>query len=80
MVIVEYDGNNIGDVIRELRMDSQMSQAELAKSAGVTQTTISWYESGLQPPNVEKLIRIFNALGVDEVRLNTSRRIENDNQ
>lgn len=80
MVIVEYESNNIGDVIRELRMDSQMSQVELAKSAGVTQTTISWYESGLQSPNVEKLIRIFNALGVDEVRLNTSRRIENDNQ
>ena len=75
MVIVEYESNNIGDVIRELRMNSQMSQAELAKSAGVTQTTISWYESG-QSQNVEKLIRIFSALGVDEVRLNTSRRIE----
>lgn len=74
MVIVEYEGNNIGDVIRELRMDSQMSQAELAKSAGVTQTTISWYESGLQSPNLEKLIKIFRVLRVDEVRLNTMRR------
>lgn len=80
MIIVEYEPDNIGELIRELRLDAQMSQAELAKAAGVTQTTISWYESGLQSPNLEKLIKIFRVFHVDEVRLNTMRRTNDVNE
>lgn len=44
----------IGDRIRELRRNSDMNQAELAKILDVKTSTISGYESGYRNPDIEK--------------------------
>ena len=53
----------IGLRIRELRKQKRMSQTELAKSAGVSQTTVTAWETGKAEPSssaVARLADIFN--------------------
>lgn len=53
----------IGQKIRDLRKQKRMSQTELAKSAGVSQTTVTAWETGKAEPSssaVSKLADIFN--------------------
>ena len=53
----------IGQRIRDLRKQKRMSQTELAKSAGVSQTTVTAWETGKAEPSssaVAKLAVIFN--------------------
>jgi len=53
----------IGQRIRDLRKQKRMSQTELAKSAGVSQTTVTAWETGKAEPSssaVSKLADIFN--------------------
>lgn len=53
----------IGQKIRDLRKQKRMSQTELAKSAGVSQTTVTAWETGKAEPSssaVAKLADIFN--------------------
>ena len=53
----------IGQRIRDLRKQKRMSQTELAKSAGVSQTTVTAWETGKAEPSssaVAKLAYIFN--------------------
>ena len=53
----------IGKKIRDLRKQKRMSQTELAKSAGVSQTTVTAWETGKAEPSssaVARLADIFN--------------------
>lgn len=53
----------IGQRIRDLRKQKRMSQTELAKSAGVSQTTVTSWETGKAEPSssaVARLADIFN--------------------
>ncbi len=53
----------IGQRIRDLRKQKRMSQTELAKLAGVSQTTVTAWETGKAEPSssaVSKLADIFN--------------------
>ena len=53
----------IGQRVRDLRKQKRMSQTELAKSAGVSQTTVTAWETGKAEPSssaVAKLADIFN--------------------
>lgn len=53
----------IGQRIRDLRKKKRMSQTELAKSAGVSQTTVTAWETGKAEPSssaVARLADIFN--------------------
>lgn len=53
----------IGQRIRDLRKQKRMSQTELAKSAGFSQTTVTAWETGKAEPSssaVAKLADIFN--------------------
>lgn len=53
----------IGQRIRDLRKQKRMSQTELAKSVGVSQTTVTAWETGKAEPSssaVAKLADIFN--------------------
>jgi transcriptional regulator with XRE-family HTH domain len=54
----------IGERIRKGRESKRLSQPELAEKAGVSKALISFYERGLRKPDIEKLIRIANALDV----------------
>ncbi|MDP2158007.1 MAG: helix-turn-helix transcriptional regulator [Nitrospirota bacterium] len=55
----------IGQEIRTARKLHRLSQAELAKSLGMSRTTIGQIESGrVQEIGVRKLIRLLAALGL----------------
>jgi transcriptional regulator with XRE-family HTH domain len=60
--------NNLGRVIRLLRVDREIKQADLARKAGLTQSTMSAMENGnaLTPANVEA---ISGALGLSASQL-----------
>jgi transcriptional regulator with XRE-family HTH domain len=47
------------------RKERGLSQAELAKLVGTTQSAIARLESGGRPPRIDTLLRIANALDAD---------------
>jgi transcriptional regulator with XRE-family HTH domain len=52
-----------GDTIRKLRRLQELSQADLAKQIGISQSYLSYIESGKRTPSeevVKKLIKAFN--------------------
>ena len=53
------------ELIREARDRSGMSQAELARCAGVSQPVISAYERGHREPGLEMLRKLVEASGHD---------------
>lgn len=50
--------------IKEQRLKKKISQAELAKKAGVSEISIRKYESGERSPKLDKLLRIATALDI----------------
>ena len=54
---------NIGEIIRYMRMNRGMSRRELAKKAGISLSAISRFEGGTRTPRLETLISICEALG-----------------
>lgn len=60
---------NIGEKIRDLRIEKRMSQKELAEKMGLAVATISSYEVNNSQPNIEKLIHLSKLLGasIDEI-------------
>src|SRR3954454_16314174 len=69
-----------GDIIRRLRQDVGLSQAELANAAGIHLRQIHRYESGEQQPALGVAQRLAAALGVtlDELAGAPSERINLD--
>jgi len=55
---------DIGARIKELRTAAGYSQNELAKRAGIAQSSLSYLESGAKSPSIETLLQICEALGV----------------
>ena len=47
-----------GELLAELRQDRRLTQKELAQIIFVTDGTISNYENGVHPPDVDKLISL----------------------
>ncbi|MGM0411608.1 MAG: helix-turn-helix domain-containing protein [Bacillota bacterium] len=54
----------ISKKLKELRKNNSLKQKELAKKLGLTQQTISKYESGIRTPNYEILVKIANEFNV----------------
>lgn len=54
-----------GNLIRLARMESGLSQRELARLAGTSQAAIASYEGGKRSPTVDTLLRIVRATGRD---------------
>lgn len=52
-----------GQLIREARLRAGMSQVELGRRAGVTQSVVSAYESGARQPSMPMLERLVRAAG-----------------
>lgn len=52
-------------LLREARQRSGLSQAELARRAGVAQSVISAYESGRRQPALPTLARLIEATGLE---------------
>lgn len=55
---------NFRDNLRNRRLHLLMSQEELAKKVGVTQTTIWLYERGEATPKIEIALRLARVLGM----------------
>lgn len=54
----------VGDIVRALRNERDISQERLAQKVHVTRATIATYESGSRLPSLYVLIELSRALGV----------------
>jgi uncharacterized protein len=53
-----------GNLIREIRRERSLSQAELARAAGIPRSIVNVYERGRRQPGVDALARIAESAGV----------------
>jgi transcriptional regulator with XRE-family HTH domain len=61
-----YTGNVIsGDVLREARLRAGLTQQELARRAGTSQSAIARWESGQVHPSFERLRELVRACGLE---------------
>lgn len=60
----EMDKRDLGQRVKSLREQNNLTQKELAKSAGITRNYISSIETGRYSPSLETLQKIANALEV----------------
>lgn len=54
-----------GRTLRDLRLNSGLSQVEVARRVGIVATVLSAYERGRRQPSVEIAGRIIEAMGYD---------------
>jgi transcriptional regulator with XRE-family HTH domain len=64
-IAMDAAGRVAGDLIREARRESGLSQAELARRAGMPRSVLSAYEHGHRQPAVAALARITAAAGLE---------------
>lgn len=50
------------DILKELRKEKKLTQAQMAKRFGIAQTTYSGYESGARPMRVDMLCILADEL------------------
>jgi transcriptional regulator with XRE-family HTH domain len=60
----------IGPALRELRKNKKISQGDLAKKAGISQTSLSQIEAGIKRPSEKTLEKLCLALSISEPLLN----------
>jgi uncharacterized protein len=60
-----------GELIREIRRESGLRQAELARRAALPRSVVSAYENGHRQPGVDALARLAAAAGL-ELRIGSS--------
>lgn len=53
-----------GDILKELRMDAELTQEELAQKFNITATAISKYETGDREPTLDFLVKISDYFDV----------------
>lgn len=56
---------NISKNLRRLRVDASLTQEELASAISVTRQTVSSWETGRTQPDLDMLVSLASALGVD---------------
>ena len=68
-VTIRYDTEvaaaSAGSLVRDARRRAGMSQIELGRRAGVTQSVVSAYESGRRQPSLPTLERLVRAAGLE---------------
>jgi transcriptional regulator with XRE-family HTH domain len=66
--IVDAEGGNrgsSGERLRQMRIDKGLSQATLARQAGITPSALSQAERGVSALSQETLVRLWRSLGID---------------
>jgi transcriptional regulator with XRE-family HTH domain len=53
----------LGEAVRQLRLEAEMSQEELAEAAGTDLTQVGGIERGVRNPSYTTLLRLAGALG-----------------
>jgi transcriptional regulator with XRE-family HTH domain len=61
----------LGDAVRRLRLEVEMSQEELAEAAGTDLTQVGGVERGVRNPSYTTLLRLAAALGTSVGELTT---------
>ena len=59
-----YTAASVGSAIRHYREQEGLSQAELARRAGIHRSYLSALENGQETEQVKRLLRILKELGV----------------
>ncbi len=54
----------IGNIIKELRKEKNLSQKELAKNLGVSQKAIDFWERGINEPKASYIIKLADFFDV----------------
>lgn len=57
-------GERFNENLREARLSAGMSQKDVAEKIGVAKSTYSLYESGSREPDVKKIRKLAEILGV----------------
>jgi len=55
---------NIGNSIKNARLNANLSQTELANKIGVSHSAISFWENEVNVPNVKDLLKLADVLNV----------------
>lgn len=58
------DNNTIGESIKYARKNAKLTQAELGKLIGTSHAAISFWENGVNIPNVLDCLKMAKALGI----------------
>lgn len=59
------DQKNVGSFLRELRKEKQLTQEQLAERFGVTNRSVSRWETGSNMPDLSILVELADFYGVD---------------
>ncbi len=54
----------VGEIIKELRQERDLSQAKLAEAIGVSQKAIDYWERGLNEPKASYIVALADFFGV----------------
>ena len=54
----------LGERLKELRMERNMSQQELGNLLGITKVSVCGYENGTRSPSIDTLCEIARVFGV----------------
>ena len=73
MRIWELDPNEFDEQLRDIRLDRRLTQKELAAKTASRENKIGSYERGFYTPTMDHLVAIAHALGIDEIRIDTSK-------
>ena len=69
MIVIEKISTKVGNKLRKLRVEKNMTQQELAYVFGVTPASISFYETGTRVPSdkVKKQYSLLFNQSVDDI-------------
>lgn len=73
MKVLEFNAITFGPAIVKLRKELGLNQQEFAKRAHVSMCSVVNYENGISLPRLDSLIDMARVLGIDEIRIDTSR-------
>ena len=69
-----------GEIIRKLREEKKMTQAELAEKLSISDKTVSKWENGRGYPDITLIEPIAQALGISMIELLSGSNIVNENR